>query len=93
MPVVTRITALNIRGYHPSRTVAIIIFLAVVLLALTLFFSFGLPPVVHDLREFTTDLPQHIPTIVAKLKKIPLIDRLGIDSIVRAIRGRPLLHR
>ncbi len=82
MPAVNRITDITIRGYHPSRTVAIIILIAVVLLALTLFFSFGLPPVVHDLREFTTDLPQHIPVIVGKLKKIPFIDRLGIDSLV-----------
>ncbi len=82
MPAVNRITDLSIRGYHPSRTVAIIVLIAVVLLALTLFFSFGLPPVVHDLREFTTDLPQHIPVIVDKLKKVPLIDRLGIDSLV-----------
>jgi predicted PurR-regulated permease PerM len=53
-----------------------------VLLALTLFFSFGLPPVVRDLRSFTTDLPQRLPVFVDKLKKIPFVDRLGITSVV-----------
>jgi predicted PurR-regulated permease PerM len=83
MPAVNRISALSIRGYHPSRTVAIIVLIAVVVISLTLFFSFGLPPVVHDLRQFSTDLPQHIPVIVDKLKKVPLVDRLGIDSLVK----------
>ena len=87
MPVVNRITTLTIRGYRPTRTVAIIVLLVTVLLALTLFFSFGLPPVVRDLRSFTTDLPQHLPVIVDKLKKIPFVDRLGIASIVHRAEG------
>ena len=83
MPVVKRISAISIRGYHPTRAVAIVVLLVTVLLALTLFFSFGLPPVGRDLRSFTTDLPQHLSVIVDKLKKIPFVDRLGIDSLVK----------
>ena len=81
MPVVNRITELTIRGSHPSRPLAIIVIIAAVLLALTLFFAFGLPPVLRDLREFTTELPQRITAIVGRLRKIPMIDRIGIDSI------------
>jgi predicted PurR-regulated permease PerM len=87
MPAINRITDLNIRGYRPSRVVAIAVLIFTVLLVLTLFFSFGLPPVVHDLRDFTTELPQRIPSIVAKLKKIPMVDRLGIDSVVAHAEG------
>jgi predicted PurR-regulated permease PerM len=87
MPIVTRITEFTIRGYHPTRAVAIAVLLITVLLALTLFFSFGLPPVVRDLRDFTTELPQRIPGIVTKLKKIPLVDRMGITSVVAHAEG------
>jgi predicted PurR-regulated permease PerM len=83
MPIINRITDLTIRGRHPSRPVAILILIVAVLLALTLFFSFGLPPVLRDLRDFTTELPQRIPDVVAKLKKIPMIDRIGIESVAQ----------
>ncbi len=83
MPIVNRITDITIRGRHPSRAVAIIILIAAVVLVLTLFFSFGLPPVLNDMREFTTELPQRIPAVVSKIKHFPMADRIGIDSIAQ----------
>lgn len=83
MPIVKRISKVKIKGWRPSRTISIVILLAGVLLALTLFFTVGLPPVVRDLRQFTTELPQRIPTLVEKLKKIPFADRIGIDGVVQ----------
>ena len=53
------------------------------LLALTLFFAFGLPPVLRDLKEFTTELPQRITAIVGRLRRVPMIERIGIDSIAQ----------
>ena len=83
MPIVNSISKLSIRGYHPSRPVAIVILILGVVLALTLFFTFGLPPVLNDLREFTTELPQRIPTIVARVKKIPMMDRIGLENVAQ----------
>ncbi len=83
MPVVGRITALNIRGYRPSRPVAIIVLILAVLLALTLFFTLGLPPVLRDLRDFSNELPQRIPIVIARIKHIPMADRIGIDSVAQ----------
>ena len=87
MPIVNSISAISIRAYHPPRPVAILILIAAVLLALGLFFSFGLPPVLRDLRDFTTELPQRIPAVAARLKRIPMVDRIGIDSIVVKAEG------
>jgi predicted PurR-regulated permease PerM len=87
IPAVTRITQLNIRGYHPSRAVAIIFLIAGVAGVLVLFFSTGLPPVLRDLREFSDELPQRIPGIVAKLKRIPFADRFGVDAIAQRTIG------
>lgn len=87
MPIVNSISKLNIRGYHPSRPISILILLVGVGLAFTLFFTFGLPPVLRDLREFTTELPQRIPAIVAKIKKIPMADRIGIESVAQRTEG------
>jgi predicted PurR-regulated permease PerM len=87
MPAVTRITRLNLRGYHPSRAVAIILLIAAVAGVLALFFTTGLPPVLRDLREFSDELPQRIPDIVAKLKRIPFADRFGVETIAQRAVG------
>jgi predicted PurR-regulated permease PerM len=83
MPFVARITRLNLRGYHPSRAVAIVLLIVGVAGILALFFTTGLPPVVRDLRQFSDDLPHRIPDIVAKLKRIPFANRFGVDTIAQ----------
>jgi predicted PurR-regulated permease PerM len=87
MPIVRSICLLNLRGYHPSRPIAILVLLLGVILAFSLFFAFGLPPVLRDLRGFTTELPQRLPGIVAKLKKLPMADHVGIDSLAQRAEG------
>ena len=86
-PVVTSITRLNLRGYHPSRVVALILLIAGVILALTLFLTFGLPPVLSDLKEFSTELPQRIPATVDRINKLPFATKLNIDSMIQRAEG------
>ncbi len=83
MPAVDRISQINIRGYHPSRAVSIIILIVGVVLALALFFTLGLPPVLRDLRQFSIELPQRIPEVVARIRRLPMADKLGIDSVAQ----------
>ena len=87
MPAVVQITQLNIRGYRPSRPIAIILLILSVVLILAIFFTTGLPPVLRDLRQFSTDLPQHVSEIVARIKKIPFADRFGIDTLAQRAEG------
>jgi predicted PurR-regulated permease PerM len=83
MPAVTWITKLNLRGYYPSRGVAIIVLIIAVAGVLAFFFTTGLPPVLRDLSNFSAELPQRIPDIIARIKKIPFADRFGLESIVQ----------
>jgi predicted PurR-regulated permease PerM len=87
MPAVNRIRQLNIRGYRPSRAIAIVLLIAAVLFVLALFFTTGLPPVLNDLRNFSSELPQRIPEVVAKIKRIPFANKFGVDSIVHRATG------
>jgi predicted PurR-regulated permease PerM len=87
MPIVNRICKLNFRGWRPSRAIGIVFMLLTVSLALTLFFLIALPPVTRDLSQFLTDLPQRIPDAVAKLKRLPMADKLGLDSIAQKAQG------
>jgi predicted PurR-regulated permease PerM len=74
-------------GRHISRGLAIALLLGSVLLGLALVFALGLPPVIHDIRQFANDLPQRIPPIVARLKRLPLADKLGVDSLTSRIEN------
>jgi predicted PurR-regulated permease PerM len=87
MPIVVKITQLNIRGWSPSRPVAIVLLIAGVTLAFTVFLTVGLPPVMRDIKSFSDDLPQKLPVIVAKLKKVPMADKIGIDSLAQKAEG------
>ncbi len=83
MPVVQHIMRLNILGWSPSRLVAIIALLAAVFIALTTFLVLGLPPVIRDVQHFAADLPARIPGLVARLKKLPMADKFGVDQLAQ----------
>jgi len=86
-PIVLRITKFEIRGYHPSRAVAIVILIAAAVLCLTLFLTFGLPPVLSDLRQFSTELPERIPTTIDRINRLPFTSRFNVDSVIQRAEG------
>ncbi len=81
MPIVTKITTWKIRSYVPSRAVAIVVMLLIVVGSLTLFFFIGLPPVIDDLQGFAHELPARVPGVVASIKHIPMADKFGLDQV------------
>lgn len=86
MPVVSSIMRFETRsGRHISRGAAIALLLSFAFLALATFFTLGLPPVIRDLRDFGTDLPDRIPAIVARVKHLPYADKLGVDSMAAKV--------
>src|SRR5271163_921615 len=86
-PIVNWICRLRIRGWHPSRGLGIVLMILGVGLVLSLFFFFALPPVLRDLRQFLTDLPQRIPQVVARIRHIPMADKLGIDTAAQRLQS------
>jgi predicted PurR-regulated permease PerM len=88
MPVVNSIMLYETRkGWHPTRAVAIALLLGSVFLALAAFFVIGLPPVIRDIRDFAADLPSRLPAIDARLKHIPLADKLGAAELADKAEG------
>lgn len=87
-PAVTWIEEhIRIRGWHPPRALAIVLLFACSIFLLTLFFTVGFPPVINDLREFSNDLPQRIPEVVGRIKRIPLADKIGLDAVAARAEG------
>jgi predicted PurR-regulated permease PerM len=83
-PLVNNIMGIRLRGNrHISRLLAIVLLLGCIFFAVALFFLIALPPVIRDLHQFAYDLPARIPAIVARLKRLPLADKLGVDNIAQ----------
>jgi predicted PurR-regulated permease PerM len=88
MPVVNGIMRYELRGgRHISRGVAIALLLTFTFLAIGTLLTLGLPPVIHDLHQFANDLPERVPAIVARLKRLPYADKLGVDAIAIKIEN------
>ena len=81
MPLVQMIQRIRIKSWSPSRPIAFFILLGAVILALGLFFAIALPPVINDAQHFAADVPSRTPDLVAKVKKFPLANKIGIDQI------------
>ena len=88
MPVVNGIVRFEMRGGRRiSKGLAIALLLGFVVVFLSVLLAVGLPPVIHDLRQFAADLPERIPIAVNKLRRLPLADRLGVDSLAQRIES------
>ncbi len=82
-PLVDHIMRMRIRRWHPSRIIAIVALLLAVFAALAVFFTIGLPPVIRDIQHFGADLPARVPSLVARLKHLPLADKFGVDNLAQ----------
>ena len=82
MPAVTRITNTKIGGRSPSRAAAIFLLITSMVLLVSIFLIVGLPPVLRDLNQFSTELPARIPRIVDRLNHLPIASHLKVDTVV-----------
>jgi predicted PurR-regulated permease PerM len=83
MPMVQSIMTLRIHKWSPSRPVAIVALVAVVFGAIAGFLILGIPPVTRDVQHFADALPRRIPLILDKIKRLPLANRFGLDSLAQ----------
>ena len=88
MPVVNGIVRFEMRGgRRVSRGLAITILIGSAILFITVLLAIGLPPVIRDIRQFANDLPQRLPEMVNRLRRLPMADRLGIDDMAQRIEN------
>lgn len=87
-PVVRATSYLRIGRWHPFQGAAAILFLLVlVAAALTGFGFLAFPPVIRDLQDIHGQLPARIPALLARLRQIPLIDRLNSAQVIAWLQG------
>lgn len=88
MPIVNRITHAKILGRRASKPAAIFLLVAGISLVVGIFLTVGLPPVLHDLNQFSTELPARIPKMMSRVNQLlPIANRLGVNEIAQRAEG------
>jgi predicted PurR-regulated permease PerM len=80
MPVVRSIMKLHIGRWHPGRGVAVLSLFLIAGCFIALFALFAIPPVARDLREFVKELPTRGPELMARIQKLPLLQRANVGA-------------
>lgn len=61
----------HLRNWSLPRGAAILILLATILAALTMFLVFAVPPIARDTKQMTRDLPQNVNELQQKVRQFP----------------------
>ncbi|MGA7110616.1 MAG: AI-2E family transporter [Terracidiphilus sp.] len=85
-PIVQAVSKLQVGRWRPFKGVAVLILPLAVVGVLVAFGFFALPPVIHDLQEFSKEVPSRTPILLQRLKSIPFADHLDPDDINRRIQ-------
>jgi len=80
-PAVDWVSRRKIGKWHPGRGAAILLILGSVTLGFTILLLFGLPPVISDLQQLFTRLPEELKTLREHIRKIPLLSQIDSSRI------------
>ncbi len=80
-PVVDATGRIRIRGRQPFKgPIAILVLVVAVVAALTGIGFLTFSPVIRDLQAFGSSTPSQVPDLIAKLKSIPYVNRLNLNT-------------
>jgi predicted PurR-regulated permease PerM len=85
-PVVRATSLLRIGRWQPLKGTAIFFLLLAATGALVAFGFLALPPVIHDLVQFSSEMPTRVPELLGKLQKIPLVNRLDNGAVIAQLQ-------
>ena len=86
-PAVNFVAGMRVGRFQPFRRVAILVLLLGVVAGIALFGFLAVPPLVRDLQDFAKEVPQRLPELVEKLRRLPFANRIDPGDIVDRIEN------
>jgi len=80
-PIVRSVSKLRIGHWQPFKGIAVLVLPLAIVAVLVAFGFSAFPPVIHDLQEFSREMPSRAPVILDKLKSIPFADHIDPNEI------------
>ncbi len=87
MPVVNATARIRIGRWRLLKGPAILLLLAAVGGAVTAFGFLAIPPVLHDLAQLNGQAPTSVPELLAKVRRIPFVNRLNEAALSSDLVG------
>jgi predicted PurR-regulated permease PerM len=81
MPVLRGIMKLRIGKWSPGKGSAVFLLFLAIVVGITLFSLFALPPVIHDLRLFSQELPTRGPQILSRIRRLPFLQHVNVGAL------------
>lgn len=86
-PLTCFIADIRIGRFRPFRKLGIFVLLFFVVGGLIAFGFLAIPPVVRDLHSFAQEMPERLPGLLDKLKRVPFADHIDTSDIAARIQG------
>lgn len=80
-PAVNWVTSLRIGRWHPSRGIAILLFVIAILLGLTILLGFALPQVIADIQQLFILLPQGLRKLQGHMQHFSYLPQLDGSTL------------
>jgi predicted PurR-regulated permease PerM len=87
-PVVRFTAGLRVGRFEPFKGAgAVFVLLLAVVAAIAAFGFLALPPVIRDLQQFNSEIPDRLPGMLEKLKAVPFADQVDTADLSARIQG------
>jgi predicted PurR-regulated permease PerM len=80
-PLVQWVYERKIFGWRPSRAAALLLIIGIVVSSLTIFLVLALPPLIRDLQQLATQLPERLEQLRDRFPSVPAIQRINLQSL------------
>jgi predicted PurR-regulated permease PerM len=80
-PVIRGIERIHVGRWHPGKGLAILLLVLAIAAGAALFFSFALPPVLHDLQSLVSELPTRGPQLLDQLHRVPFVSHIDLSGV------------
>jgi predicted PurR-regulated permease PerM len=80
-PAVNRVHRVSIARWHPSRGAAILLFCLGIAVAVALLCVFALPPVISEVQQLLTQLPDLLDKLHTRFRSTPVLDNLDTPTV------------
>jgi predicted PurR-regulated permease PerM len=85
-PIVQSVSKVTVGRWRPFKGIAVLVLPLAIVGVLVAFGFFALPPVVHDLQEFSKETPTRVPILLERLSHIPFADQINPSELSSRIQ-------
>lgn len=85
-PVVQSVSKVQVGKWRPFKGIAVLVLPLAIVGILVAFGFAALPPVIHDLQEFSKEVPSRLLALLDRVRQIPFADRIHPTDVIAHVQ-------